>query len=92
MFALNGQREYERVAVELAGRQHLEPGERDRNNEGGKYQQVERERPACRPYICIFVGFHDGDVELPRQAEDRGTGQYQLRDEHVGHVIEPERR
>ncbi len=43
MLALHGQGKDEGVSAEFTGRQDLESGNRYRNDESGKYQQVERE-------------------------------------------------
>ena len=78
------QRQHEHVAVDLAGREGEQAGDRDRHHEQVDQHQVDREHPARALDLALVVVLHHGDVELPRQQQDRDERQQRHRDQHVG--------
>ena len=65
------QRQHEHVAVD-AGREAAQPGNRDRDDEEVDGDEVERKEPGGLVEIAPVGVLDDDDVELPRQAQDRG--------------------
>ena len=78
------QRQHEHVAVDLAGREGEQAGDGDRHHEQVDQHQIDREHPARALDLALVVVLHDGDVELPRQQQDRDERQERHRDQRVG--------
>ena len=80
---LQRQRQHEHVAVDLAGREGQQAGDRDRHHEQVDQHEIDREHPARALDLALVVVLDHGDVELPRQQQDRDERQQRHRQQRV---------
>ena len=82
-FLMQRQRQREDVGVgrDPAAAKHRLPGERDRHHQYRDQRQVCAEQPARRAQVVRVLALDDRDMELPRQAHDRGEREQGLGDE-----------
>ena len=78
MASCQWQREYESVRGDWGAREPLEPGCRDRQDEDADDREIQWKHPSRGAQIRQCGVLHDGDVKLPRQADDRQRSEQRL--------------
>ena len=81
---LQRQPEHRHVAVDLAGAEGGEPGERQRDDEDVDEDEVEREQPGEPAHVLDAAVLDHRHVELARQEERGAAGEQRQRDEGAG--------
>jgi hypothetical protein len=88
-----GERQVEHIGLARhrpGARQRL-PGQRDRHHQRAEQQQVADEHPARRTQIGRILALDHRDMELPRQADDRGDREQGLGQEPGRQALQRER-
>jgi hypothetical protein len=67
---LQRQRQHEHVAIDRAGREGQQAGDRDRHHEQIDQHQVDRKQPGGAPDFIFVVVLDHGDMKLARQQDD----------------------
>ncbi len=76
--AAGRQPQHEAVRMDGGRRGAAQSRQRDRQHQQGEGGQVQRERVARAPHVAQVLAFDHADLELAREADDRGGGEQGL--------------